>query len=133
MAPGDIISALDASRRFEADSAGARFTLQLPSEHAWRVAMQSHRDAQGRTISAKAMRQIAEEATLGWSGVTLGHLVPDGGAEQVPFSREALALLLEHRQDICDELAVELGRRTSERRERLEGARKNSERASTGS
>ena len=126
MSPEEFKTALEASRRFEAEAAGAKFTLLLPSEYQGKVAAEEG-------SPSVTMRRVVEGALTGWSGVHASHILPEGPADDLPFSAENAALLLEHRQDICGALAAEISRRFVDRRKKLEGARKNSARASTGS
>jgi hypothetical protein len=118
-------AALEAAREFSAEAAGCRFNLRLPTDHAWRVTLEQHRDAAGQLLEARAFRALLEQAIRGWEGVTATLFVPDGGAEPVAYSPEALALLLEHRQDIADVLTLAMGARVAERRKAREALAKN--------
>lgn len=131
MSPEKIEAALEASRRFELEAAGATFSVRLPSEYAWNVALQSHNGADGKPVQAECLREIVESAITGWEGVTLRFLIPDAPDEPLPFDGN-VRRLLEHNQDIVNSLAVQLSARLNERRQAREDARKNSERASTG-
>lgn len=114
---------LDAARAFDHVAGEITFRLRLPTEHAWRLALESHRDPHGRLLEAKALRGVLDEAVVGWEGVT-GAVFGEGDAA-IAFSAEARALLLDHRQDLADELAVALGLRLAERRAAREAAAKN--------
>lgn len=120
-----IRAALDAARRCTAEAAGASFDLQLPTDHAWRVTLERHRGPDGQLLEAQAFRALLEKSVTGWRGVTAALFVPDGGADAVPFDADALALLLEHRQDIADALTLALGARVAERRRAREQLAKN--------
>lgn len=122
---GAFKAQLDAARGFEHTAAGASFRLQLPSDHAWRLALESHRDAHGRLLEARALRAVLDAALVGWGGVTAATILPGAGADPIAFSAEARALLLDHRQDIADELAIALGLRIAERRAAREAVTKN--------
>lgn len=114
---------LDAARAFEHVAGGITFRLRLPTEHAWRLALESQRDAHGRLLEARALRAVLDESVVGWDGATAALF--GEGADALPFSPEARALLLDHRQDLADELAVALGVRLAERRAAREAAAKN--------
>lgn len=117
---------LDESRRFDCVSqTGATFRLQLPTKFAWRVAVDRHRDGDGRAIDALVHRALLEIALVGWSGVKQSLIDDAGGDEAVPFSPEARALLLEHNTEVMDELAIALGGRLIEQRNKREAAAKN--------
>lgn len=122
---------IEAGRRFEVEADGAKFTLRLPSDHAWRIAFESNRDAGGRVMESKAMRALLDSSVAGWTGVNAGHFVLDAGAEPIEFSPQARAELLDARQDIADTLGAAIAVRRRERADRLEEARKNSGGASS--
>lgn len=125
---------LEAARRIETDELdGIRFRLQVPTAYAFQLAMESHRDAAGRVLEARAFRQLLNEALVGWSGALARHVDAAGGDEPLPFGAEARALLLDNRPDIAGTLAIRLGIAMAERREKREEAAKNSRPASTGS
>lgn len=125
---------LEAARRIETDEiAGARFTLQLPTEHAFRRLVEANRDAHGQLLEAQAFRALLDTSLVAWAGVTWRHLDPDGDAQPMPFDAETRQLLLEHRQDIADRLMLAIGARMAERRAKREAGGKNSPPASTGS
>ena len=117
--------ALEASRSFEASVDGAKFQLRMPTEHAWRVAYERHRDQDGKLMLSSAMLELLSASVVGWDGVTSRFFMPGGTEEALPFSVEARALLLENRQDIADELCIELTKRKMARNKEREEARKN--------
>jgi hypothetical protein len=123
VSPEEFLSALEASRRFEIDSVGATFTLVMPTEYAARVAVER---ANGEESGSVLNRQIVEAAIVGWSGVKLSHLLAGGPDEELPFSKENVALLLEHRQRIADELASAIAVKFALRRKKIGDAKKNS-------
>lgn len=123
MGVADFRARLEAARAFEHVVGGVAFRLRLPTEHAWRLALESHRDAHGRLLEAKALRAVLDEAVVGWQGATEALL--GEGETALEFSAEARTLLLDHRQDLADELAVALGVRLAERRAAREATRKN--------
>lgn len=133
MSPDELRAAMEASRRFEAETAGAKFGILLPTDHACSVALQTHRGPDGEAIGALYVRALLEQSLISWEGMLVRHVLPDGPGDALPFNLENVALLIEHRPDICNELSVEIGRRLRERRKKLEGHAKNSARASTGS
>lgn len=116
---------LDAARSFTAEAGGAVFRLRLPTEHAWRLALERNRDPQGRVLEAQAFRALLDAALVGWESVTFATVSPASPAEPLPFSADARGLLLDHRQDIADELAVALGLEIVRRREAREAVAKN--------
>lgn len=121
----DLKAKLTKARELEVEADGAKFRLLLPSEHAWRVAVEENRGADGKVRQQRVSRALLESALLGWEGVSAGHLLAGGGADEVKFSPEARGILLDERQDIADELTLKLVKRLNERRAELESARKN--------
>jgi len=115
-----------AARQTSASVDGATFTLTLPSDHAWRIALEAHRDELGRFLQAEATYDVLSVAITGWEGVTARHLLAEAPAEPLPFSAAARAELLDARQDIADELMQKIGAALAERRAAREAARKNS-------
>jgi hypothetical protein len=116
---------VEKSREFEATLAGVKFLLRLPSEHAWRLSTDDHRDQSGRVLTAKVHRKLLEGSVIGWDGLKAEHILKGAGNEAIPFSRDALGLMLDERQDMADELAAIIARKISERREQQEIVRKN--------
>jgi len=116
---------LEATRSFEAEVAGARFRLRLPSQHAWRRELEQHRDEHGRLLEARAFRAVLDAALVGWAGVTAALIDPAAASDAVPFSADARTLLLDCRQDIADALIVALGNRLADARQAREAAAKN--------
>ncbi len=123
---------IEAARQVEFEVGQGKFRIRLPSDHVWRVALESNRDGQGRVIEAQAFRTILNTALVGWEGVTTRDLKPDAEAAPLPFSPEARELLLDNRQDIADALTIQIGVKLGERRQAREAAQKNSSPASNG-
>lgn len=123
---------IEQGRRFEVPADGATFILRLPSDHAWRVAVEAHTDEKGRVQVGKAMAAILGEVLIGWRGVTARHILPDAPEEPVDFSAAARTELIEWRTDIAEELGAAVVARRTERRARMDAARKNLPSASSG-
>ena len=116
---------IDAARGFECTAGGITFRLRLPTQHAWRLAIEQNVTADGVVLRARAMRAVLDAALVGWDGVTPATIMSGADAAPLPFSAEARALLLEHRQDIADELSTQVGIELLRRRDSLEETRKN--------
>lgn len=122
----DLIARLLASRQRTVEAAGATFTVTLPTDHAWRTTIEAHRNSEGVLQEARAFRAILDAAISGWSGVTTRHLLADAEtAEPVPFTPALRSVLLDHRQDIADEIVVGLAAQMRARRVQREDAAKN--------
>jgi hypothetical protein len=119
-----ILEQIERERRVEIPAGGATFQVKLPSEYAWRVAIESHTDAAGRTQFAAVSRVVLEAAVVGWSGVTARHFGLSND-EAVACSAQALLSLLEWRSDISDDLITEISRLRRERAAKFEAAQKN--------
>ncbi len=122
----EIRAAIDAARQGVVDVNGARFTLRLPSSHAWRCAAEQHVDAHGRVLEAAAFRGLLDAALVAWDGPKLSWLLP-GTADDKPldFSADARALLLDTRQDIADMLTLKLSEFHRDYMARFEANEKN--------
>lgn len=120
-----IKAQIEKSREFEESYAGAKFRLRLPSEHYWRLITEDHMDSEGRVQNARAARKLLEAALIGWEGLTAEHLLKGAGEQAVPYSSEAISLLLDERGDVVDHLAKLLVRKLGARRAQQEASRKN--------
>lgn len=116
----------EASRRLEVPFGAAKYHLVLPSQHAWRVTLEAHRDPHGRLLETRAFRALLNEAVTGWEGVQQRDIMPEAGEGALPYSAEAAQLLLDCRQDIADALTVALAARLVEQRRAREDGLKNS-------
>jgi hypothetical protein len=116
---------VEKSREFTAEIAGVKFLLRLPSEHAWRLVTEEHREEGGRVRTALVQRKLLETTVIGWDGLKADHLLKGSGEDALPFSRDSLVLFLDQRQDMADDLATLIARRLGERRAQQEDARKN--------
>jgi hypothetical protein len=128
----ELKAKLDRSREFELQIEGVKFRLRLPTDHHWRVITEQNTDASGRVARQAVSRVLLDAAVTGWEGLTAEHLLKGGGADAVAFSADTRAALLDERQDLADELVLELIRRLNQRRKEMGDARKNSSRASSG-
>lgn len=113
------------SRRATLPVGGMSFAVVLPTDLAVRLAASRHRNADGVVMEVAVVRELLADAITGWEGLTVGHVLPEGGEEPLPYSADNKQLLLESRQDIADELAVMLAEARAKRAQRLETARKN--------
>lgn len=121
----DFKAKIAKSRELEVEVDGAKFRLLVPSEHAWRIAVEENRGPGGKVLQQRVSRHLLEASVVGWGGLLARHLLSGGGEEPVPFTHEARSILLDERQDIADELTLKLMQRLNERRAELETARKN--------
>lgn len=128
----DFKARLARAREFEVEAGGIKFRLRMPPEHAWRLALEDSKGPEGRFRQQRVSRSLLEQALIGWEGLLAKHLLPGEGDEVVPFSAEAVPVLLDERPDIADQLVLSLTKRMNERRAELEAARKNSRSASSG-
>lgn len=123
----ELRNQLEASRRFELEIRGIRFKLKLPSELARRNAIQNNRDRHGRMMEAQATRAILDAAVIGWEGLKAKHIMPSSSKpeDEVKFSADALAMLLEDATEISDELIFGVMDRVLKRDAEREAAEKN--------
>lgn len=129
---GTLQAQIRASRQAAAESDGVKFTLELPSDHAWRMAMETNRDEAGLLLHSQAAHAVLSRAITGWQGLTARHLLLEADADPLPFSPAVRGELLDARQDMADELMAFVGEKIAERREKRDAARKNLSGASSG-
>jgi hypothetical protein len=120
-----IKAQIEKSRELDTEYGGVKFLLRLPSEHAWRLITEDHRDANGRVQHARVSRSLVERSVIGWEGLKAEFLLKGSGDEAVPFSPDALALLMDERQDVEDHLVKLLTKKFNKRRIEQEASRKN--------
>ena len=114
-----------AARAFDVTLGAMVFTLNLPNDHDWRAGLEAHRDAAGRLLEAQAFRAMLTHALTGWRGVVMSDVLTEADDSPLPFNDDTRALLLDHRQDIADELTIALALKRRERIDAREAARKN--------
>jgi hypothetical protein len=118
-------ASVDAAHRFEVPIGSQKYQLRLPPAHTWRVTYEKNRDAYGNLLDGPTFRALLNVALVAWEGLRTVDILPEYADEPLPFSADARTMLLDHRQDIADELAIALVRKRNERTERMEEARKN--------
>ena len=111
-----------ASRQFTAKVDGVTFNIELPSDHAWRITIETNCDAEGRLVGSRASRATLLATITGWEGLTERHLLSSAPADPLPFSPAARSELLDTRQDIADDLMIQIGVKLAERREARDAA-----------
>lgn len=121
-----------AARAFEVTCGDMVFTLTLPSEHDYRTTLEAHRDTSGRILESAAFRVLLDAAVTGWRGVTMRDVLPEADDTPMPFNVDTRALLLDHRQDVADELSIAIATKRRERADAREAARKNLPSGSSG-
>lgn len=119
---------IERSRQYTREVEGAKFEIKLPSDYSVRYAYESTKG-----VEVAASRSIIEASVVGWNGVTEQHFDPACEEKPVAFSAEALRLLLDQRQDLADQLTIEVFTLRRDRIRQTEEARKNLGRESSGS
>jgi len=117
--------ALAASRNACVEIDNRTFNVRLPTDaQAARYIDRYFRG--GKSEDTDWAQASVRESLTGWSGLTVADLLPDAGDEALPFNAENLELLLEHRMDIVNALAVQIHGKARERRDLRDTATKNS-------
>jgi hypothetical protein len=114
----------EAARTFTAVYKGHSYTLRLPTRHETRATVAQVTEQYGNANFVWA-RTLLERALVGWTGPTVGDVLPDGGQEPLLWEPAAVVLLLDERPDIEDFLSGELMERIKERNTKLEALTKN--------
>jgi hypothetical protein len=116
---------IEKSRELEVKSGGVTFRMRLPTEYRWRQVTEKHTDENGVVRKSSVGRELTEAALLAWEGLKAEHILAGAGEEAVPFSVDAVLLLLDERQDMADDLAMAMIRALNKRRTEAENTRKN--------
>jgi hypothetical protein len=117
-----------AARRFDVPIDGVVVTLEIPTRHASKLAYSRAGMVEGdnsATTMIRWTRAVLVMAVAGWSGVTERHVLPDGGDEPVPFSADAVDLVLDARPEWEEALAAAVLDRLAQRRAIEDTAAKN--------
>ena len=110
-------------REFHAHAGEALFQLRFPNRFEAERLWSRHRDDM-----VAGMRELVAVSLIGWEGVLVRDALPESkqGDEPLPFSPEAVELLLDERTDWIQILSEKIAIRMSARRESVEADRKNS-------
>ena len=111
---------------------GASFTLRLPTRLDSQVALArvlaaNKGETNDHVLALRIERETLLQAVSGWSGVPARWLVPDADPADAPceFGRGLVAVLLDERPDICEQLGKTLFESMRLHNERRDTAAKN--------
>lgn len=116
------------ARRFDVPIDGVVVTLEIPTRHASKLAYSRAGMVEGdnsATTMIRWTRSVLLLSVVGWVGVAERHVLPDGGDEPVPFSADAVDLVLDARPEWEEELASAVLDRLAQRRAIEDTAAKN--------
>jgi len=110
-------------REFAHQEGEVAFHLRHPNRFEAERLWSRHRDDM-----VAAMRELVAISLIGWSGVLVRDALPESkqGAEPLPFSAEAVEMVLDERTDWIQSLGQAIAMRMAARRESVEADRKNS-------
>lgn len=118
-----------AAREFSHTVADVDYRLRVPTQH--EALLAAHRtgvvgNAQGAAYLV-LMRAVLEAAIIGWQGLRVGHVVPGGDDADtpLPWSAEAVPLVLDARPADAQALADAMGAQMVQRAAALEADAKN--------
>ena len=123
-----LLARLDQAREFTVPVGDWSFRMRLPTDFACRRAAMAQAD-DGPAATQDMVRQIVQTSVLGWTGPTVGALLPDAGAEAdtaLPFTPATCAALLDHRLEVFDALITAFAAERRRRDEAKQAALKNS-------
>ena len=117
-----------AARQFDVAIGECSFTLRAPTRLELRQALLRH-DIDPRTQSALQLavlqRYLLHAFLVGWMGVRESDVLPDAGSAPLPWSADAVPLLLDAQPDWADELGGALMTAVHDRAERAQAEAKN--------
>lgn len=116
------------AREFTHTVGECAFTVRTPTRQEVRQTALDHGLHQMDAAEFRVLEyHLAARAVVGWTGVRVRDLLPaDGDPTPVPWSADAVALLLDAQPDWCDALAQALLARLGARNQALEDDAKNS-------
>ncbi len=120
-----------AARQFSVEvEPGVHVTLRAPTRHELQMASARSEATGGSVVSLVAWRRdLSVRAVVVWSGVRVGHVLPDHADanpdEPLPFDQELVAELLDAQPEWEALLADALFKRLGERSQRKDEAAKN--------
>jgi len=119
-----------AARTLSITFQSATYTLVIPTDFDWKVIIARHQEE-----GTRATRALVDAALIAWTGVRVGDAVPESeqASEELPYSSQAAALLLDYRLDVLGALEAELITAFHARRTAREESQKNSAGASPSS
>lgn len=109
------------------------FEMRLPTQHESDVI--GLRAGMGQRLpeaDALFRRLMLEQACIGWSNINCTHVLPDAGAEPLPWSPRAVTLVLDAQSEWETSLWRDMVERLAARVAQRETAEKNSNAASPG-
>ena len=117
-----------AAREFQVPIGECSFTLRTPTRLELReLLLQRGLDPASRSSMVVPLLQqyMLHRFLMGWTGVRCSHVHPDAGADPLPWSVEAVPLVLDAQPEWADTLGAEILQAVSERGARLEAEAKN--------
>lgn len=116
------------ARQFEVAVGDCSFTLRTPTRLELReLLLQRGLDpAAGSSMVLPLLQQyLLLRFVVGWTGVRESHVLPEAGSAPLPWSAEAVALVLDAQPDWADTLGAALLASVAERGARIEAEAKN--------
>lgn len=124
----DIRARAIAARTFTHSIGPCKFKLVTPTRHDLRRIASQHglSSLEGDAMAMPMLyRYVLESALVGWGGVLNGHAVPGEEQTPLPWSAEAVGVVLDNNPDWEDELGAVVVARANVRGQQLEDAEKN--------
>lgn len=131
----DLRRAANAAREFTHELGGVTYTLRVPTRFEVDCAAGRSGGVRSTESIVRLQREVVQLAIVGWAGMTAAAILGEHkhSAEEVPYDRDAVPLLLDEQPHVVDELWPLLRQRLEARNDAREVAQKNSPSASPGS
>jgi hypothetical protein len=115
-----------AARQFEVAIGECNFTLRTPTRLELREALLRHGiDVHSALALVLLQRYLLHAFVVGWSGVRVNDILADADSAPLPWSADAVPLLLDAQPEWSDTLGTALMAAVYDRSERIEAEAKN--------
>lgn len=124
----ELKAAALAARQFQAAIGECSFTLRTPTRLELRELLRRHAiepDTDSPVVMSLLRHYLVHAFLVGWMGVRNCHIVADAGTDPLPWSADAVPLLMDAQPDWADTLGRALMEAVAERAQRIEADAKN--------
>jgi hypothetical protein len=119
----ELAAAARKALEFDHEIGECSFRLLTPTRTQLRECAYRHQldlSAGDKVAQALLQRYLLNTHLIGWTGVRNLHVLPDAGTDPLPWTREAVGLLLDAQPDWADQLGNQLLLRHGQRNAAIE-------------